>query len=683
RLAIGCSGVVLVALCGGPAFSQQVDTLRLVKIGDTYRPIDDSTTIYHLGAVVVGSRVQRIQTANTFQQITLNSIDNLDAVKVSEFGPLIPSGFVQTNSRGESLLYLRNSGERQVALFFDGALLNIPWDNRIDLDLIPASALSSLSISKGAASAAYGANVMGGAVSMTTRSLGKPGRFTEFDFQAGNAGRFEGEAVQLGRSDSFQYLASVGYYSQAGIPLSGKVDLPYGQSDPDIRTNTDMKRFNAFGRGAFSLENGTQLALSASYIDAEKGIAPEGHKQPGTPTIRYWRYPDWRNLMLIASIGSELESDRNTGYRGAVWMNRFEQGIVSFESEKYETPNARQDDDDVTLGGRFVFRNRIGASEARFSLNGSHSRHRQVERVGESGSDQTFRQILGSAGIEADIRPGGPVWYSASLNLDLQAIPDADVFEAPDPEVEFGGMLGAVYPATSEWTVRVSGGRKSRFPTMRERYAEGLGRFIVNPDLVSEQAFLGEAGVKFVRLASHIELVAFTNLTSNTIDQDVIQVGGEAKRIRVNLGGSRSFGLELDAATRPIQGLLLQANGMINYLRAQDGETGAYDRRLTERPNTLASITGTYNHRSGLTGMFSLVHTGSAFSLGDSGEFLPLAPSTVLNGRAGYRFHLRQSPRAIVELFGRVNNAFDVLVENQLGLPGPGRAVLAGVKMGL
>ena len=683
RLAIACSGIVLVVLCGGSAFSQQVDTLRLIKIGDTYRPIDDSTMIYHLGAVVIGSRVRRIRTANTFQQITLNSITDLDAVNVSEFGPLIPSGFVQTNSRGESLLYLRNSGERQVALFFDGALLNIPWDNRIDLDLIPASALGSLSISKGAVSTVYGANVMGGAVNMITRSLGKPGRFTEIDFQAGNAGRLGAEAVQLGRSDSFQYLAAVGYSSRDGIPLSGKADLPFGQSDPDVRTNTDMNRFNAFGRGVFTLENGTTLALSASYVDAEKGIAPEGHKPPGTPTIRYWRYPDWRNLILVGSIGSKQGSDRNRGYRVAIWMNRFEQGIVSFESDKYETPNAGQDDKDMTLGSRLVLRNQVGASEVRFSLNGSHSRHRQVVREADSGSDQTFAQVLGSTGIEADIRPGGPVWYSAGLNLDIQAIPNADGFETPDAEIEFGGMFGAVYPATPNWTVRASAGRKSRFPTMRERYADGLGRFIVNPDLVSEHALLGEAGLKFSRLANRIELIAFAGLTSNTIDQEIIRISDETKRIRVNLGGSRSLGLELDLAMRPAQGLLIQANGMINHLRAQDRKTGTYDRRLTERPNTLASITSTYNHHSGFTGMFSIVYTGEAFSLDDSGKFVSLAPSAVLSGRAGYRFHIGRSPSVIVEIFGRINNAFDALVENQLGLPGPGRSVLAGVKTAL
>lgn len=674
---------MVLIVCSGSAFSQQVDTVRAVRVGNTWRPVNDSTRIYHLGAVVVGSRLKPIRTANTFQQITLAAITNLDAVKVSELGSLIPSAFIQTNSRGESLLYLRNTGERQVALFLDGALLNIPWDNRIDLDLIPTSALGSLSVSKGAASAAYGANVMGGAMNMTTRSLGAPGRFTEIDFQAGNAGRFQGEAIQLGRSESFQYVAAVGYLSQDGVPLSSNANLTYGQSDPDIRTNTDMKRFSAFGRGAFSLVSGTTLAVSASYLSAEKGIAPEGNKPPGTSTIRYWRYPDWRNLMLIGSIGSEQDSDRATSYRGTMWMNRFEQGIVSYKSVQYDNPTARQDDEDVTLGGRFVFGNRLGSSEVRFSLNGTHSRHRQVVHREDKNSDQTFKQILGSSGIEADIRPEGLVSYSAGLNVDLQAIPDADVFEAPDPDVEFGGRLGVVYLPASDWTIRASGGRKSRFPTMRERYSSALGRFIVNPDLTSEYAFLGEAGVKFARSASSIELVAFANLTSNTIDQTVVQVDDETKHIRVNLGGSRSFGLELDASTRPVQGLIIQLNGMINHLRAQTEENGAFDRRLTERPNMLASFSSTYNHRSGLTGTLSVVYTGESFSLDDLGEFVALSPSTVLNGRAGYRFLITRSARVNVELFGRVNNAFDVLVENQLGLPGPGRVVLAGVKLGL
>jgi iron complex outermembrane receptor protein len=660
-----------------------VDTLRVIKIGDRYQPIDDTTTIYHLGAVVVGTRIRPIQRSNTLQRVPLASINHVDASRVSELGRLIPSGYVQTNSRGESLLYMRNTGERQTALFFDGAQLNVPWDNRVDLDLIPASVVENMTVSKGASSVAYGANVMGGAVNMISRSLNKPGAVTELDLQRGSGGLFEGSLVQLGRSESFEYTLAGGYVSRDGLPLSDDADLPFNQLDSSVRTNTDLKRWNLFGRGAYEFKGGVKASLTASVIDARKGIAPEGHKDPETSSsIRYWRYPDWTNVMLIGSVGAERSSRRQTGFRVSGWLNRFGQSIVSYESIQYDVVDEEQDDDDVTIGTRAVVRHGIGRSEVQISANGSYTRHDQTERNLDNSIDQSFAQLLGSGGLEFDIRPEGSVWYSVSLNADVQSVTDADAFESPDPSVDVGGAVGAIVQAGRDWTVRTSIGRKTRFPTMRERYSGALGRFVVNPDLTSEKAVLGEVGAAYSSGASSVEFVAFANLTTDTIDQDVVEVGGEIKRIRVNLGGSRSYGLEANLTLEPMENLTIVANGMLNYLRAQDAESGEYDRRMTERPSTLASFMASYTHPSGLLGSGSVVHTGVAYSLDDTGEFVQLASATTLNLRAGYRFS-PAGPSSAIELFGRANNVFDVLIENQLGLPGPGRLLQVGVKMGV
>ena len=230
--------------------------------------------------------------------------------------------------------------------------------------------------------------------------------------------------------------------------------------------------------------------------------------------------------------------------------------------------------------------------------------------------------------------------------------------------------------------IRGSLGRKSRFPTMRERYDGALGRFVVNPELSSEHAILSEVGARYGKTSTSVEVAAFANFTSDTIDQDVVDVNGERKRIRVNLGGSRSYGIEARLTARPVTGLALEGNVMLNYLRAQDEETGEYDRRLTERPNMLLTAAGTYNHRLGFTAGLTVVYTGEAYSLNDAGEFVELTPSTSVNLRGGYRLQVGAPTLATIELFGRVDNAFDVVIENQLGLPGPGRVLLAGTKIG-
>ena len=100
---------------------------------------------------------------------------SFDGRSVFEAGYFMPSIKPQTNSRGESLFYIRGSNERQLGLFFDGALINIPWDNRIDLSLLPTTSLSELQIIKGIPSVTYGANQIAG-VNFSARTVksGKP-----------------------------------------------------------------------------------------------------------------------------------------------------------------------------------------------------------------------------------------------------------------------------------------------------------------------------------------------------------------------------------------------------------------------------------------------------------------------------------------------------------------------------
>lgn len=66
------------------------------------------------------------------QHVEYATLESQDAASVSELAELVPATHVQNNSRGQTIWYFRNAGDRQVGQFFDGALLNIPWDNRVN-----------------------------------------------------------------------------------------------------------------------------------------------------------------------------------------------------------------------------------------------------------------------------------------------------------------------------------------------------------------------------------------------------------------------------------------------------------------------------------------------------------------------------------------------------------------------
>ena len=687
----GIAVVLAVVTVACPALAQreaQPDTVRLVRVGDSLRVFTDTTTFFHPGAVVVGSRAARNRSASTVQRIGLSSIERTDATNVADVARLIPSAHLQTNSRGETLLYLRNSGERQLAVYFDGALLNVPWDNRVDLDLVPASALGGISVSKGSVSSEFGTNLMGGAVNLISRDLAGPGRFTEAAFHLGSGSERQFDATHIGRSSSFSYLASVGYVQRDGLTLPSSVDLPYSQSDSNLRTNTDLKRINALARGEYTLASDLAVSIAALVIDAEKGIAPEGHKDPADGGVRYWRYPDWTNRMFIASVGRPSDGNRPVSYQTSVWMNHFEQRIVAYASDAFETVEEEEDDDDMTVGTRLLVGGDFDDFGIRFSAGGSQSRHDQVDTrytqgpvvQAEEGPKQHFTQLLVNAGLEADYRSGAAT-YSAGVNLDSRSVLEADIFAEPDAQAEIGFRAGVIYELTGPFEIRASAGRRSRFPTLREQFSGALGRFVLNPDLGSEEAWLTESSVTYQRDGLTLVATGFLTLTSNVIDQTVVIEDGESKRMRVNLDGSRNVGLELNGSYRPTQQLLVTADATVSRLRAEEAGSGEYDRPLTERPESSGAVRISYTHGSGVSATLETLYTGPAYSLDEDGGLVDLASSAVINMRAAYRLIFTRQTSA--ELFARINNASDAVVENQLGLPGPGRTAIVGLKLSM
>lgn len=639
----------------------------------------DSLREYDLGEVVVGSGSEVQVAPSTLQRIPLASVDRLDAPSMGEAARLIPAAHVQTNSRGETLVYLRAAGERQVALFFDGALLNIPWDNRIDLSLLPSGVVGGITVAKGVPSVLWGANVLGGVVNVVSRGLDGEGSFTEATVQGGSNEFGQGVLTHLGRRGALSYVGSVGYAQRDGFAVPDDFEqagLQFSQSSESVRTNTDARLVNGFGRVAYAFGPRTRVGLGLLHVDGEKGIAPEGHLDPAVDRVRFWRYPDWRLSMLI--LNGEAGLDAVTTLRGAVWGSSFGQTIADYASAGYDQLQSEQDDEDLTLGGRAILQRRFAPATLRLGVNALTSTHRQVDIDIEEGErvespELTYRQGLYSVGLEAEASPATPLTLTVGVSVDALTAPETGDKPSRDPFVDYGATAGAIYVLGDTWALNASVGRKTRFPTLRELFGEALNRFLVNPDLGPETSLLAEVGARRDGERFSGEATLFLNRTDDTIDQRRLDDG---RRQRVNLGGSRIYGIELAGAAR--QGRVrLDGHLTLMHIRGIDGD--GETTRLSEKPEAIGRLAATYNPGLGVNGTVEAVYSGVAYSPTDDG-FTRLDPSLVLNVRAGYRLFVGS---VSAEVFARVNNITDAVVLPQLGLPAPGREVQAGVKLAL
>ncbi|WP_445665379.1 TonB-dependent receptor [Fodinibius sp. AD559] len=641
---------------------------------------------YELSEIVVSHTEQDAPTTTTIQQIEADEIENIDLGTVADVARMLPAAHVATNSRGQTILYLRNSADRQTAQFFNGALINVPWDNRVDIGFLPSSMLGGVTVSKGVPSVVYGTNTIGGAVNFRARSLSNQERLTELKVSGSSPGLGGASVVQMGKSNNFSYTAEVGYSKQYDYKLPDGATTPYSQPSNDTRVNTDRRNANLFFEGTQQFENGARLSASLFHVDAEQGVAPESNLDPKQTSVRYWRYPTIRQSMVI--LNGMVPFDSDTRVRGSVWFNRYSQDIYQYQSVDYKNLDQTQADLDLTSGLRFILEQDIGNAQLDIALNTLTTQHQQTiipyqNSSAQADSNDTYGQQIYSLGAEYTFPLSHDLTGMLGLSYEGSAITNTGPWENKGYENYLTSALslstGLTYNISEQLRLRSSIGRKPRFPTMRELYGGALGKFVPNPKLKPVTAYLSEIGMEWVGSTVSSSLTTFLTRTYDTIDKTTIQQGPNAgKEQRINLDGSRIWGVEAKLTTNPVEQLSI--DGSFTYMNIRGFFQGE-PRKLDEKPTGLGKLGITYNFTNRLSILSQTEYTGGIYTRTKQNNFVLLPDALIFDGRLSYDLFQKSRTLKGGELFFRVNNITNDLRVLQLGLPGPGRKFLAGVKI--
>jgi len=639
---------------------------------------------YALNEVVVSDRRQGAEAAvTTVQRLDPAALASQDAADVSELAEVVPATHVQTNSRGQTILYFRNAGDRQVGQFFDGALLNIPWDNRVDISLVPASVVEDLTVTKGAPSIRYGTNVLGGAINVQSRTLNAPGRRTEVSGAVGTAAQRRGSVTHLGRTEHWDYTAALQYTERGDQPLPDGANLAFNQPHDDRRVNTDRRLLSGFGRVSYGLDGRGQLALSFLHVDAEQGVAPEGNKNPETDDVRYWRYPLRQKSTAIVS--GQVPLGTRTSLRGAAWGSRFARDIADFTDVTYTTLTQTQEDRDWTGGLRLIATQDLSVGDLTLAVNGLTSRHEKgtvPAGSSEPPAVSTFRQHIGSTGLEYEGQLTSRVRATVGASLDGTATPETGPFPSRDPIYGWSMNAGVRVELTERWDVRGTLGRKPRFPTMRELFSGALGKFTPNPDLQPVSAWVGEIGLDRQADRWSLDVTPFYTRVHNTIGKTNVQTPDGLKVKRVNLDGARVYGVESSLGGRPTDALRL--DGSLTWSRPRS-ITDDGTQKLDEKPGWLGTGRAQYELPFGLSLMGQARYTGDVYARLDrvTGRAFGKLPSAlIVDARLAYDLSLLTSTVG-GEVYARGDNLTDEVKFIGLGLPRPGRSFRVGLTVTL
>ncbi len=625
----------------------------------------DTTKTYKLKEITVSG--SELINPKPVSLLKYDLITKSDAKSVAEVSKFIPSLKLQVNSRGESQIFLRGYGVRQLALFFDGTPMPVPWDNRIDLSLVPTNALNSISISGGTPSVLFGAKTMGGLIALESFIPSAANKIKNVYYVFGSNDSHELKLNYSGISGLFSYVFSFGYEK------SGEYKLPANTSDfysgKDIRLNTDHQRFNGFVKIIQKFSEFSQLSLSASIVDAEKGVAPEYNvKKP-----RFWRYPLWRKLTLILNGKHQLFNTFHT-LDYAVSLSGFKMKINQYTDATFSELDDVENNNDIVLYGRALYTGFLSYSSV-LKISASNLNSVHVENFLTDPDDKIYSQNVFSFGTEYEYHTLKNT-FLAGAGLDWQTTPETGGKIKRQAESKINFKTGLTHYFTDDFSTQLIFGKKSRFPTLRELYSGALGRFVPNPGLKSEDVYNFETNFSYAFLNNEIKISLFYSLLSNGIERITLP-GKQFKR--VNKDKIRTWGTELALQLNPEKELNVNLN--ISYLNSfAKNEKGKFADTLEYKPRLIANAQIDYKFIKNFDFVFEANFIGEEYGLKEGSIYFQKLPSyLIVNSRVSYNFFLNKSMP--MEIFFRVNNLLDKLYFTQWGLPEKGRELLMGLKI--
>jgi iron complex outermembrane receptor protein len=593
----------------------------------------------------------------------------------------LPGVIIRPNSRGESVPRVRGSEERQTQVFLDGAPISVPWDGRINLDLIPAGLIGGITVRKGAVPIEYGTNAVAGVVDMTSRRGGPDGEGHGVAgiYQLGTYNSQTMSAVGsfgLGRTD---LTLAAGHMSQDALPVADLDRLPWSQDDSGRRTNTQASTGSVFAAIGGDLGDKVDWRASVLHFGGSRGVAPESDRDPAVFAPRYWRYPDIDFTQATVGVNARLAEQINLNVTG--WQQWFEQTIDAYRSVDYDRLRSSEHNDDTTTGGRITLTNPAGPVTLRWSGTAQSTTHVQTDTAfppGVPGPELTYRQNLFSFGLEADVPLAANTRFTAGVGYDISSNPLTGDKPAQPTTSAPAFSLGLYHRFDQHWGLTLTGGRRTRFPSARELFGEALGRFLPNPDLRPETVWLADAELTWAQDGLSVTLNPFFARTIDGIAQRVVRVGNVSLRQRYNVSGATSYGLDALAVFPLGEAWSFQLAGTALSANADAG--AAPFRRQVQRPAYEASAAIDWAPRGLFDVRAEVRWIGGAVDLGPDGREAALPAATEVNMRVAVPI-IRFEGGTRLSLTAAVDNLTNAFIEPQLGLPLPGRALRMGIRV--
>ncbi len=636
-----------------------------------YAQKQDSVRNYKLNEITVKGGL--VLDAQSVSVIGLEKIKKTDANSLYELSKNIPATKYQTNSRGESLIYLRGLGKRQLTLFWDGVPMNIPWDNTIDLDFVPLDAVGEISVTKGIPSIVYGPNTLAGVINVNSLEYSEGMKRGKLSLQGGENEFQKYSASWIDKAGKFTYFGAVNYNKTNGFTLPS--DFENDENSGRVRKNSSGEKLGVFAKLKYDYEDFSNIGFSVSYLDANKKSPTElNSKKP-----RYWEYPDWKKLTAGVNGVHSFVEDNSLFMTYSISLTKFDMQINQYKDINFTGIDDIEKDDDLTYNGRVIFTKIFSKrSLLNLSFNGITTTHKEKFLEDNYATELEYSQNILSAGAEYEFF-GDRFTFALGSGVDRMDNPKTGDKPSSEEITAINYNANFTYDISKELMGSISYGRRTRFPTLRETFSGALGKFEPNPDLEEETANTFEIGTKYSKKNIVANIAGFYTLLDDGVVKTKVVVDGEKKEKRINKDAIRMIGVETYCDIDLSANFNLSFNA--TYMKS-DGKNseGEFKDTVEYKPEWIVGVCAEYKATKELSMMLEANYLSESFGLPSKFDnYQRVADYLLVNARLAYDIEIHNVGGC--EIFVRLNNALDKINYPQWGLPGPGREIRMGTTL--
>jgi outer membrane receptor for ferrienterochelin and colicins len=527
---------------------------------------------------------------------------------------------------------MRGLDSRMTLVLIDGIRLTSGFQGYIDLHEIPSGIIDRIEIVRGAGSALYGSDAVGGVVNVITR---KPGREPQSGLtlsgggsRYGQAGTVQADGWASGSTGKLGYAVAGSWYDRGR----------YDRDTSDLTTDGDDRRI-ASGSVALTYALSPDVKLTSGTIYAYNTL--DGIR--AQPTGNFGRVVDSDRLMVNVGVDIRTGTESNLSLRVSRSTYDWSSEMDNMGGLPYVTTTVASGIRTTTATCTTTL-TKVSQDASRFEaqwtgkLADTHrltagAEYRIEER--EDYSKTLTRKVVTKSNASTGVLTSGPTTASTtdlsklshdSANLGLFA---QDEFRVSEPlsfiagarfddhsdfGSEFSPKIASVLRIDEHLKLRASYGDGFRAPSLYELYTGSVQSkksiILANPDLAAETSRSYEIGADFVSGAFESSVTGFRTEVKNMISQALVDQTTTPATYRFeNISEAMTRGIEFKGALKLERGWTI--SDQVSFLDTRNETTGG---RLLFAPDFTNMVKLSYaNVAVGLKGNIRVISTGSQY----------------------------------------------------------------------